>query len=104
MPSGVCAGERTFIVSEALLAVKNMSGETAQAWRVVLDHLIKRGLRKPEFLIVDGGSGVDRALAELWSDVPTQHCTVHKHRNLLAHVSSERLPFSALSHCESRLR
>jgi transposase-like protein len=75
---------------KVLLAVKNMGGETAQAWRVVLDDLIKRGLRKPEFLIVDGGSGLERALAELWGDVPTQRCTVHKHRNLLAHAP-ERL-------------
>jgi putative transposase len=75
---------------KVLLAVKNMGGETAQAWRVVLDDLIKRGLRTPEFLIVDGGSGLERALAELWSDVPTQRCTVHKHRNLLAHAP-ERL-------------
>jgi putative transposase len=55
---------------KVLLAVRNMGGETAQAWRVVLDDLIKRGLRKPEFLIVDGGSGLERALAEPWSDVP----------------------------------
>ena len=75
---------------KVLLAVRNMGGETAQAWRVVLDDLIKRGLRKPEFLIVDGGSGLERALAELWSDVPTQRCTVHKNRNLLAHAP-ERL-------------
>ena len=76
---------------KVLLAVKNMGGETAQAWRVVLDDLIKRGLRKPEFLIIDGGSGPERALAEIWSDVPTQRCTVHKHRNLLTHAP-ERLP------------
>jgi putative transposase len=43
-------------------------------------------LRKPEFLIVDGGSGLDAALAAIWADVPTQRCTVHKHRNLLAHA------------------
>ena len=46
----------------------------------------KRGLRKPEFLIVDGGTGLEQALAALWGDVPTQRCTVHKHRNLLAHA------------------
>jgi putative transposase len=38
-----------------LLAGKNVGGETAEAWRAVLDDLIKRGLRQPEFLIVDGG-------------------------------------------------
>jgi putative transposase len=71
---------------KVLLAVKNMGGETSEAWRVVLDDLVKRGLRKPEFLIVDGGTGLEQALAALWGDVPTQRCTVHKHRNLLAHA------------------
>jgi len=63
-----------------------MGGETGEAWRSVLDDLVKRGLRKPEFLIVDGGTGLEQALAALWGDVPTQRCTVHKHRNLLAHA------------------
>ena len=69
-----------------LLAVKNMGGETSEAWRAVLDDLVKRGLVKPRFLIVDGGTGLEQALAALWGDVPTQRCTVHKHRNLLAHA------------------
>jgi transposase-like protein len=71
---------------KVLLAIKNMGGETSEAWRAVLDDLVKRGLRKPEFLIVDGGTGLEQALAALWGDVPTQRCTVHKHRNLLAHA------------------
>ena len=71
---------------KVLLAVKNMGGETSQAWRTVLDDLVKRGLRKPEFLIVDGATGLEQALTALWGDVPTQRCTVHKHRNLLAHA------------------
>jgi putative transposase len=75
---------------KVLLAVKSMGGESAAAWRSVLDDLIRRGLRQPELLIVDGGSGLDAAIATLWSDVPLQRCTVHKHRNLLAHAP-ERL-------------
>ena len=71
---------------KVLLAVKNMGGETSEAWRAVLDDLSKRGLRRPEFLMVDGGTGLEQALAALWGDVPTQRCTVHKHRNLLAHA------------------
>ncbi len=71
---------------KVLLAVKNMGGESEAAWRSVLDDLITRGLRTPEFLITDGGAGLDRALAALWPDVPAQRCTVHKHRNLLAHA------------------
>ena len=39
---------------KVLLAVKSMGGESAEAWRTVLDDLIRRGLRRPEFLIVDG--------------------------------------------------
>jgi hypothetical protein len=67
---------------KVLLAAKNMGGETSAAWRAVLDALVKRGLRKPEFLIVHGGTGLEQALAALWGDVPTQRCTVHKHRRL----------------------
>jgi putative transposase len=75
---------------KVLLAVKNMGGETTEAWRAVVDDLMKRGLRKPELLIVDGGAGLEAALAAIWGDVPTQRCTVHKHRNLLANAP-ERL-------------
>ncbi|MGH9485629.1 MAG: IS256 family transposase [Terriglobales bacterium] len=69
-----------------LLAVRNMGGESEAAWRSVLDDLITRGLQTPEFLLIDGGAGLERALAALWPKVPTQRCTVHKHRNLLAHA------------------
>jgi transposase-like protein len=75
---------------EVLLAIKSMGGESAEAWRSVLDDLVKRGLRRPEFLIVDGASGLDKAIAAIWDGVPVQRCTVHKHRNLLAHAP-ERL-------------
>ncbi len=71
---------------KVLLAVKNMGGESEAAWRGVLDDLIARGLRTPDFLITDGGAGLERALAALWPDLPAQRCTVHKHRNLLAHA------------------
>ena len=69
-----------------LLAVKNMGGESEAAWRGVLDDLIARGLRTPDLLLIDGGAGLERALDSLWPNVPTQRCTVHKHRNLLAHA------------------
>jgi transposase-like protein len=75
---------------KVLLAIKQMGGESTEAWRTVLDDLVKRGLRRPELLIVDGGSGLESAIASVWDDVPVQRCTVHKHRNLLAHAP-ERL-------------
>ena len=75
---------------KVLLAVRSMGGESEAAWRAVLDDLVARGLRTPEFLIIDGAAGLERALAALWPAVPAQRCTVHKHRNLLAHAP-ERL-------------
>jgi putative transposase len=75
---------------KVLLALKNMGGETTEAWRAVLDDLVGRGLRRPAFLIVDGAPGLEKAIAAVWDGVPVQRCTVHKHRNLLAHAP-ERL-------------
>jgi len=75
---------------KVLLAVKSMGGESVEAWRAVLDDLIARGLQRPDFLIVDGAPGLEAAIAGVWDGVPVQRCTVHKHRNLLAHAP-ERL-------------
>ena len=69
-----------------LLAVRNMGGESEAAWRGVLDNLVARGLKTPEFLVIDGAAGLEKALAALWPEAPIQRCTVHKHRNLLAHA------------------
>ena len=71
---------------KVVLAIKNMGGESEAAWRAVLDDLLARGLAKPELVIVDGGKGLEAALASLWDDVPVQRCSVHKERNLLAHA------------------
>ncbi len=54
-----------------------------------MEDLLARGLKAPELLIVDGGKGLEAALASLWSNIPVQRCTVHKERNLLAHAPKE---------------
>ena len=71
---------------KVLLALRNMGGESEAAWRALLDDLAARGLTTPELVIVDGAAGLEKAIAALWNDVPVQRCTVHKHRNLLAHA------------------
>jgi len=75
---------------KVLLAIRSMGGESTEAWRAVIGDLLARGLRRPQFLIVDGAPGLEKAIATLWDGVPVQRCTVHKHRNLLAHAP-ERL-------------
>src|SRR6516164_3612207 len=73
-----------------LLAIKSMGGEGEAAWRALLDDLVRRGLPTPELVVVDGAPGLEKALAALWPDMAVQRCSVHKHRNLLAHAP-ERL-------------
>ena len=63
---------------KVVLAIKNMGGESEAAWRAMLDDLTSRGLGRPELVIVDGGKGLEAALASLWDDVPVQRCTVCK--------------------------
>ena len=70
-----------------LLSIRNMGGESTTAWGQFLADLDARGLRRPELVIVDGAPGLAAALVALWgADLPIQRCTVHKHRNLLAHA------------------
>jgi transposase-like protein len=71
---------------KVLLAARNLAGESEAAWRTLLDDLVARGLATPELLIMDGSAGLEKALAALWPELPVQRCTVHKHRNLLAHA------------------
>jgi transposase-like protein len=69
-----------------LIGPKSMGGETTAAWRAFLRDLGARGLREPDVPGVDAARGPEAALAELWRDAPLQRCTVHTHRNLLAHA------------------
>ncbi|MCG2601372.1 MAG: IS256 family transposase [Achromobacter sp.] len=72
---------------KVLLSIRNMGGESTAAWRQFLDDLDARGLKRPAFVIVDGAQGLEAALVALWgNELPIQRCTVHKHRNLLAHA------------------
>jgi hypothetical protein len=40
-----------------------------------LDDLVRRGLRQPEFLIVDGAAGLDKAIAAVWDAVTSLYRT-----------------------------
>jgi putative transposase len=71
---------------KVLLTVRNMGGESEAAWRSLLDDLISRGLPAPDLAIIDGAPGLEKAVGLVWPDVLVQRCTVHKHRNLLAHA------------------
>ena len=61
---------------KVVLAIKNMGGESEAGWRALLEDLTGRGLARPDLVVVDGGKGLEAALARLWDDVPVQRCTV----------------------------
>ena len=51
---------------KGLVSIGNMGGESTAAWRQFLNDLDLRGLKRPEFVIVDGAPGLEAALSELW--------------------------------------
>jgi len=92
---------------KVVLAIRNMGGESEAAWRQLLEDLTSRGMAKPELVIVDGGKGLEAALASLWDDAPVQRCTVHKERNLLAHAPKHlheevKADFNDMVHAKTR--
>jgi transposase-like protein len=50
---------------KVLLFIRGLGGESEAVWRTILDDLVAHGQRPPEFLIVDGPAGLERALAAL---------------------------------------
>ena len=65
------------------------AGGRHQNWGIFIRHFWGVYARHSQ-VVVDGAPGLEKALAALWPDMAVQRCTVHKHRNLLAHAP-ERL-------------
>lgn len=53
---------------KVLLSIKNMGGESTAAWSAFLRDLDARGLKRPDFVIVDGAPGLEAALVALWGE------------------------------------
>ncbi len=74
---------------KVLLSIRNMGSESTAAWRQFLTGLDARGLRRPEFVIVDGAPGVEAALVAPWGkSCPSSAARFGSHRNLLGHAPS----------------
>lgn len=60
------------------------ASESQAEWERFLTDLYRRGLTEDalELIVVDGGGGLLRALATVYSNVPLQRCWAHKARNL----------------------
>ena len=91
-PRSRCSWRLACAPTTKLLAIKSMGEAPGGLDGTLLDDLVRRGLRTPELVVIDGAPGLEeKAVAALWPDMAVQRCTVHKHRsNLLAHAP-ERL-------------
>ena len=70
--------------TKVLVALRVATSEAASHWGSVLIDLQRRGLAAPRLLIVDGHSGLRKAL-EQWPGVQVQRCSKHKLANLEEH-------------------
>ncbi|MFQ5720849.1 MAG: transposase, partial [Acidobacteriota bacterium] len=61
---------------KVLLALQMATSESSSQWGDVLKDLNRRGLAAPLLIVVDGGPGLNKAVAG-WPDVKVQRCTVH---------------------------
>ena len=66
---------------KVLLALQVATSESSGQWGSLLKDFQRRGLKAPLLVVVDGGPGLNKALAG-WEDVLIQRCTAHKARNL----------------------
>ena len=82
----VALGVRADGQKELLGLKAPLTGESEAAWRDLLQDLESCGLSRPELVIIDGGKGMEAALAAMWPNAVAQRCTVHKLRNLIAHA------------------
>jgi transposase-like protein len=54
-----------------------MGGESEVACRSLLNDLVSRGLKAPNFAIIDGALGLEKAFGLVWPEALAQRCTVH---------------------------
>ena len=69
---------------KVLVGLRLAPSEAATNWSEVLVDLQKRGLPAPFLMVVDGHTGLNKALSA-WPEAKVQRCTVHKLRNLQDH-------------------
>jgi transposase-like protein len=69
-----------------VLAIINFPTESAFSWEEVLRGLRKRGVKRLGLVIADGLTGLEEAVARVFSGVPFQKCVVHLQRNVLSRI------------------
>lgn len=76
---------------KSLVDLRVAASEAEVTWGAVITSLQQRGLTAPLLLVVDGNTGLKKAL-ERWDGVRVQRCTTHKLANLEAHCPKHAQP------------
>jgi transposase-like protein len=64
-----------------------------ESWKLALQDVVARGLRRPWMVISDGNPGLIRALRDTWGKkLVRQRCIVHKTRNVLSRIPKGAQP------------
>jgi len=64
--------------------------EDGEMWKAFLESLVARGLSGVKLAISDAHLGLKKAIAEVFTGVQWQRCTVHFMRNVLCHVPQKQ--------------
>ena len=70
-----------------LLGLWSGGSENSAVVKQLLADLIKRGLKEPELLVIDGSKALYKAIKDTWAEAVIGRCQIHKKRNLLSHVT-----------------
>lgn len=76
--------------TKKLLGIWSGGTENSGVVRLLLDDLIRRGLKEPELTVLDGSKALHKAITDNWSEAVIARCQIHKQRNLLSHVSESQ--------------
>jgi transposase-like protein len=90
-----------------LLELRLAPSESLKSWEGVIEGLMRRGLRAPILVMLDGNAGLIRSVREAWPDARIQRCTRHKLENLLSkapkHCHEElKRDYAAITHADDR--
>lgn len=75
--------------SAELISVSLGNRESYSSWKGFLEDMIRRGLKDPLLVVIDGCPGLIRAVEELFPVSDIQRCTKHRTENILNKVLKE---------------
>jgi len=75
--------------SRELIGVMLGNSESYGSWKGFLDDLLARGLKEPMLAVIDGCTGLIRAVHEVFPETDMKRCTKHKTENVLDKVLTQ---------------